>query len=109
MKRTFFFLLILLLYISCDERPVINGETLNPEWYQTFPGVWKSKINQPEEFNLLSVTNKPPRSETLKKKSQSEFPISTEEIRAFTKNGKTFLRFPLEREEQIYGFGLNFK
>jgi len=109
MNRTLYFLAILFLFISCENKSTINSGKLNPNWDHTFPGVWKSKINEPEEFNLLSVANKQPRSETLNRKSQPEFPISTDEIEAFTKNGKTYLRFPLEKEEQIYGLGLNFK
>ena len=94
---------------SCEQKSTISSETFNPDWSETFPGIWKATVNQPEDFNLLSVANKAPRSETLNKKSNQDFPISEEEIKTFTKNGKTYLRFPLEKEEQIYGFGLNFK
>ena len=37
------------------------------------------------------------------------FPLSQNDIAGTISDGKTFLRFPLEREEQLYGFGLNFQ
>ncbi|MCY1721081.1 DUF5110 domain-containing protein [Prolixibacteraceae bacterium Z1-6] len=109
MKQVIFFFTTVILLISCTPNPTIKTESFNPEWHETFPGVWNSIVNQLEDFNLLSVANKPPRKETLNQKSEQEFPISANEIQAFTKNGKTFLRFPLEKEEQIYGLGLNYK
>lgn len=109
MKKILAAFLILIAFTSCEKKPKIKSEVFNPEWNEIFPGVWESKVNQPEEFNLLSAANKPPRAESLNKKSELEFPISTNEIHSLTKNGKTYLRFPLEKEEQIYGFGLNFK
>lgn len=100
--------LISVLFFSCS----INrdsSEPFTPDWKETFPGIWKATINQPEEFNLLSVAKKAPRSESLNNKTRQDFPVSPDEIKTFTKNGKTFLRFPLDKDEQIYGFGLNFK
>ncbi|MDX1284243.1 MAG: hypothetical protein R3182_04485, partial [Draconibacterium sp.] len=109
MKQFLLITITLFILLSCQQNPKISTEEFNPAWKETFPGVWKSIVNQPEDFNLLSVANKEPRAETLNKKPEQNFPIPTEEIKAFTKNGKTYLRFPLEREEQIYGLGLNFK
>jgi alpha-glucosidase (family GH31 glycosyl hydrolase) len=37
------------------------------------------------------------------------FPLSKDEIIAEVVNNETYLRFPLVKEEQIFGFGLNFK
>ncbi len=109
MKNILALLFFTVFFLSCDKNSIIKTEDFNPVWEETFPGIWKSTVNQPEDFNLLSVANKAPRGETLSKKSKQKFPISSEEIKTFTKNGKTYLRFPLEKEEQIYGFGLNFK
>jgi len=109
MKRILFLSLLLFVLLSCQKNNSVSDKPFNPEWNETFPGIWLSTINQPEDFNLLSVANRPPRTETLNKKPKKDFPISKDEITSFTKNGKTYLRFPLEKEEQIYGFGLNFK
>jgi alpha-D-xyloside xylohydrolase len=109
MKKPIIAFVLLFVLLSCEKKSKISSEAFNPEWKESFPGIWQATINQPESFNLLSVANKSPRSETLNKKSKQQFPLSNEEIKTFTKNGKTYLRFPLEKEEQIYGFGLNFK
>ncbi len=98
------------IFFSCQQQtPSHEAEVQNPEWEQTFPGVWETKINQPEEFDLLTAAGKEPRAGVLNQKSAQDFPVGKKEITAVTKSGKTFLRFPLEREEQIYGLGLNFK
>ncbi|MDB4582302.1 DUF5110 domain-containing protein [Draconibacterium sp.] len=109
MQKITYLVLIMLILFSCGKQKTITTVPSNPVWNETFPGVWETEVNQPEDFNLLLAANKAPRSETLNKKTTQDFPIPTDEIKAFTKNGKTYLRFPLEREEQIYGFGLNFK
>ena len=106
-KFTLAFAFFVLLF-SCQKKSQIIQNQFNPVWEEKFPGVWKSKINNSEVFDLLSAANAEPRSETLLKKTRQEFPVSLNEITASTKNGKTFIRFPLKKEEQIYGFGLNF-
>jgi alpha-glucosidase (family GH31 glycosyl hydrolase) len=109
MKQIVTIFTLLFILSSCEQKSIVSSESFNPQWNESFPGIWKASINQPEEFNLLTAAKKLPRAETLKKKPKIEFPVPIEEIKTFTKNGKTYLRFPLEREEQIYGFGLNFK
>ena len=37
------------------------------------------------------------------------FPFLQNDIAGTISDGKTYLRFPLEKEEQLYGFGLNFQ
>jgi alpha-D-xyloside xylohydrolase len=37
------------------------------------------------------------------------FPLSQNDISGTINDAKTYLRFPLEKEEQLYGFGLNFQ
>ena len=39
----------------------------------------------------------------------SDFPLEKSEIKAFSKNGKTYIRLPLADGERIFGLGLNFK
>ncbi|QGY44515.1 DUF5110 domain-containing protein [Maribellus comscasis] len=109
MKKFLILLISISLLISCKKKREISEEQYNPEWEKVFPGIWESKVNQPDEFNLLSVANKNPRAETLVKKTETDFPLSANEIKTYTKKGRTVLHFPLEKGEQIYGFGLNFK
>ena len=97
------------LVISCNSQNQVNEEIRSPVWEKQFSGVWKSTVNSPDDFNLLAVGNKKPKGEAIDKLEETPIPVDLNEITAFTKNGKTYLRFPLEKEEQLYGFGLNFK
>ncbi|MEZ5104296.1 MAG: glycoside hydrolase family 31 protein [Draconibacterium sp.] len=106
MQKTGFLIFVILLLASCSKK---ESNPLNPVWKKKFPGIWQEIINKPDDFNLLLVANKKPRAETLNQKPEVEFPVSPENIKSFTQNGKTYLRFPLDTEEQIFGFGLNFK
>jgi alpha-glucosidase (family GH31 glycosyl hydrolase) len=81
----------------------------NPTWTESYNGVWKSVVNQPQEVNLLNTSGSSPREEALAKIEGSKFPLEKTEIKAFSKNGKTYIRLPLEDGERIFGLGLNFK
>ncbi len=111
MKLIYFFvgIAIMTLIFSCETPNKLNDEIKSPVWEKQFSGVWKSTVNSPDDFNLLSISNKKPKGEAINKMEDSAVPLDLNEITAFTKNGKTYLRFPLEKEEQLYGFGLNFK
>lgn len=109
MNRLNILLLLLAIIFSCKTKKEISLPEENPVFTEVFPGIWKATPGEPEDFNLLSVSGKPPVANMLKKKGSTDFPFSSDEITAQVKNHKTFLRFPLKKEEQIYGFGLNFK
>jgi alpha-D-xyloside xylohydrolase len=106
MHKPFILLIVSLIFISCNPG---SKKEYSPKWKQEFPGVWKSKVNKPGEFNLLSVSDKNPRKEILEKADNCAFPIDVEDIKITSSEGKTSIRFPLERDEQVYGLGLNFK
>ncbi len=82
---------------------------VEPQWTEVAPGVWKSTIGEPERFDLLKAASVDPSRQGLAKLATAPFPLAAGSIAAELKGGQTFLRFPLERAEQIYGFGLNFK
>lgn len=111
MKRITSLLLCLIVLVSCSEtkQTKVSENESSPVWKQTHPGVWKAVVNNPADFNLLSVAKKQPKAEAIKKLGDTPVPVDKTEITAFTKNGKTFVRFPLDKEEQLYGLGLNFK
>lgn len=97
-------LIALFLYGLCTN---IVGQTL--DWQEVVPGVWKAVIGKPEAYDLLQAAGSIPNVEGLSFMQAVEFPLSGNRIFAEVADGKTSLRFPLERAEQIYGFGLNFK
>lgn len=80
-----------------------------PVWTEIHPGVWKTTVGRPDNFDLLKAAGVSPSSSQLDKMGKVAFPLAAGEIVAECSDGKTFLRFPLTRGEQLYGFGLNFK
>ena len=78
-------------------------------WSEVAPGVWKGITGKPENYDLMKAAGAQPRLDALGKMVKSVFPLVQAEIFAEQVDGKTALRFPLQREEQLYGFGLNFQ
>lgn len=78
-------------------------------WTQIEPGIWKAVAGKPESFNLLKASGVVPYHAGLAQMGEAGFPLSKDEIKATIADGKTYLRFPLNRTEQLYGFGLNFQ
>lgn len=78
-------------------------------WKQVEPGVWKGIVGAPEEYSLLGVANVSPLKEGFARLPEVTLPALAREIVAQQQDGKTSLRIPLQRQEQLYGFGLNFQ
>lgn len=78
-------------------------------WVAVQPGVWKAIIGKPETYNLLTAGGAKPNVAALTKLGQSTFPLPKGAVTARIVDGKTYLSFPLNRTEQLYGFGLNFQ
>lgn len=72
-------------------------------------GVWKAEIGNPDKVNLLSELEFTPKIDAINNIEEAELPVDKAEITAEVFDGKTYLRFPLDKEEKIYGLGLNFK
>src|SRR4051812_11320272 len=79
------------------------------KWTVVAPGVWKAVIGKPEAYNLLTASGAKPNDAALTKLGSASFPLPEADINGTISDGKTQLRFPLDREEQLYGFGLNFQ
>jgi alpha-D-xyloside xylohydrolase len=79
------------------------------QWTVVAPGVWKGIVGKPEAYNLLTASGSKPNTPGLEKLSAGSFPFLQTDIAGSARDGKTFLRFPLDEEEQLYGFGLNFQ
>ncbi len=99
-------LLLLLLFLI---RLTFPAYAQNPEWTQIAPGVWKSVIGSPDKLDLFSAAEVKPNIDGLLRIDKADFPLSRNEITAGIVSEKTYLRFPLLKGEQIFGFGLNFK
>jgi alpha-D-xyloside xylohydrolase len=79
------------------------------QWTETAPGVWKVVAGVPEAYDLIKASGAKPNREALSAITPSSFPLSQSDIVIKVVDGKTYLRFPLQKEEQVYGFGLNFQ
>lgn len=79
------------------------------QWNEVAPGIWKGVVGVPEAFNLLVASGSRPVRSGLEKLGTSPFPMAQSEISASVNKGKIYLRFPLEKGEQLFGFGLNFQ
>ncbi len=94
---------ILLLFLTTT----ISAQTL--QWQEITQGVWKSSYGKPDAFNLLSAAGSQPNQAAIEKMGKASLPPIMNDIKAETINGQVYLRFPLARDEQIFGLGLHFK
>ena len=97
------------ILLACALSFTFNLHAQQIDWAEVEPGIWKAVIGKPEQYNLLTASGVAPYHEGLTKLKTAEFPLSKSEITAKVIDGKTYLRFPLDRAEQLFGFGLNFK
>lgn len=88
---------------------LLASQAQTPVWHEIAPGIWKTVIGNPDQFNLLTAAGVQPNTDALSKMGKQTFPLKEGEIVAEWQDGNTFLRFPLVKEEQLFGFGLNFK
>ncbi len=78
-------------------------------WKQVEPGVWKGVIGTPETYSLLSVAGATPLKDGFTRLPEVALPVLSNEIVGTIQDGKTNLRIPLQKKEELYGFGLNFQ
>ena len=101
MKRLFIIPVILTLLAGCAREPA--------GWQKEAAGVWKIEYGTPDKVNLTSELNYSPKLDAINEMPDGDFPLDESEIYLETIDGKTFIRFPLDEDEQIYGLGLNFR
>ena len=95
------FLLTVLFSIKGVGQPV--------EWNEVAPGVWKGVIGNPETLDFLSVASPEAKQDALLKLPKETIPEQPSQLTAIQNDRSVYLHFPLEQEEQLFGFGLNFK
>ena len=87
----------------------ITARGQEPAWTEVAPGVWKGVVGKPEEFNLFTAAGIEPNAFALAKIDKAAFPFDKGSITASLQLNNIQLRFPLEKGEQLFGFGLNFQ
>ncbi len=78
-------------------------------WKQAYPGIWKAEIGRPQKITLLKSARAVPKLSALANLPKTDFPLDKSAISARVIQGKTFIKLPLDRQEQIFGLGLNFQ
>lgn len=95
------FLLFTVLHCSRAQAP--------PQWQEVQPGIWKATAGKPEKISLLGAAGAKPNLTALAALPKAPFPLAKTDISVRVIDGKTYLRFPLEEGEQLFGLGLNFQ
>ncbi len=98
-----------LIFVLLSMLSYINASAQSLIWKEVLPGVWKGVAGKPEAYDLLKASGASPKKEAIAKIGKADFPFNRSEIAIKIIDGKTYLRFPLMKEEQLYGFGLNFQ
>jgi len=78
-------------------------------WTPVQPGIWKAVIGKPESISLLRAAGVSAYEKGFAALPSAGFPLDKKEIVVKFRDGKIYLRLPLQKEEKIYGFGLNFQ
>lgn len=105
MKKAGFFYCILFFLSAAT----VRAQSVPLQWQEVAAGIWKATIGQPENVNLLKAAGAQPRQEALQQLGARNFPLPKEDCYAAIQEGKIYLRFPLQQEEQLYGLGLHFQ
>lgn len=102
MNRILFLLSILLPAVVVAQESKIN-------WQPRAGGVWSATLGAPEQIDLLKAAGGKPKTDALDKLGRAAFPAALSSSVFQIKAGRVYLRFPLREEEELFGFGLNFK
>ena len=99
---------LIYLSLACSSI-VVSAQEKSLQWQQVAAGVWKAVAGVPEKISPLSIANIQPNIDALSKLGKPAFPVNLQQSVNEIFDAKTLLRFPLEKEEQLFGLGLNFK
>jgi len=100
--------LILAMLMVCFVN-VISAQDQELNWTKLASGVWIAKAGKPEALNFITTSGVEPKLKAINIMLNVDFPLPASEIKAVNMDGKTYLQFPLEIGEKIFGLGLNFK
>ena len=107
MKKILLGTLGLLMLTACTQR--VADTEMVAQYQKQAEGVWQVSVGNPDEMNLLSELTIQPKLTTINEMGAAELPFNLDEISFEKVDRKTYIRFPLEKGEKIYGLGLNFK
>ncbi len=79
------------------------------QWQQIQPGIWKASIGKGSSNSYIQLMQNTAQTAALQQLPAAAFPLLQEDMLAQSSNGQVFLQFPLQRNEALFGLGLNFK
>ena len=99
-KNLSLILIFLLVLTACSE-------TGSDTWKQMANGVWKYSIGENQSVNLLDAAKATPNIAKLNDSEPADFPLDKTSIEVNRQNNQLYVKFPLEKGEQIYGPATN--
>lgn len=105
--KKYWILISTLCLCACGGK--ISTDKEETGWQKETSGIWTMSVGTPEKVNLLSELHITPKMDAIQKMGEADLPISEQDITTEVVDGKTYIRFPLEKDEKIFGLGLNFK
>ena len=109
MRKEFLFAGFVIALLVCSGCGSSTGSGSGMEYQKVASGVWKVEVGKPDKVNLLSELEFTPKIDAINTIEEVDLPVDKSEITTEVFDGKTYIRFPLDKEEKIYGLGLNFK
>ena len=77
-------------------------------WTEIAPGVWRTVVGAPDDFTPLSLLDVQPCREAMAQLPAQDFPLQPSWVTGEVAGGRTVVCLPLEADEHIFGFGLQF-
>lgn len=92
---------------ALGSRTAFGLTTAGPNWAQVLPGVWKATIGNPESVTPVKTRLVPARPDLLGKMTVVARPPVKVPVGSMSNRGVK-IELPIESQEEIYGFGLQF-
>ena len=87
----------------------VQKDNVNLEWKKEGQGIWKISVGKQERVTLLSELDITPQWKAIEEIGDAPLAIDPKDVKTEVVDGKTYIRFPLDKDEKIFGLGLNFK
>ena len=87
----------------------VQKDNVNLEWTKEGQGIWKISVGKQEKVTLLSELDITPQWKAIEEIGDAPLAIDPKDVKTEVVDGKTYIRFPLDKDEKIFGLGLNFK
>lgn len=87
----------------------VQKDNVNLEWKKEGQGIWKISVGKQEKVTLLSELDITPQWKAIEEIGDAPLAIDPKDVKTEVVDGKTYIRFSLDKDEKIFGLGLNFK